>query len=158
MSTVIGTKFSEEHKRKISEALTGRKRSETHCLNLSKANKGKKASEETKLKQSKKWEEVCYGQKHDKIYRMYGKPYKCESETCSGKFKTFEWSNISRTYSTIQRFDWRMLCVSCHRKYDQRLRTRKLFCLKGHPLFGKNMRIYGKGRVCRTCDRNRKNG
>lgn len=38
---VKGTKFSEEHRQKISNKLKGRKLSETHKENMSKAKKGK---------------------------------------------------------------------------------------------------------------------
>lgn len=38
---IKGTKFTNEHKEKISNKLTGRKLSETHRKNLSKAKKGK---------------------------------------------------------------------------------------------------------------------
>lgn len=46
----FGKQFSEEHKRKISEAHKGRITSNEHRMNLSKALKGHKLSEETKRK------------------------------------------------------------------------------------------------------------
>lgn len=51
-SIVKGTKFSEEHKRKISEALKGRCKSEETRKKLSEANKGKHISEEQRKKHS----------------------------------------------------------------------------------------------------------
>ena len=47
-----GLKFSEEHKRKISESKIGKKRSEETKKKISKSHTGKKRSEETKKKMS----------------------------------------------------------------------------------------------------------
>lgn len=41
MSMIKGTKFTNEHREKISAKLTGRKLSDTHRENMSKAKKGK---------------------------------------------------------------------------------------------------------------------
>ena len=49
---VEGTRFSEEHKRRISEALKGHKVSEETKKKISEVNKGKKRSEEVKQKLS----------------------------------------------------------------------------------------------------------
>ena len=48
--TMIGQRHSEEHKRKMSEALKGKPLSEEHKLNISEALKGLTRSEETKCK------------------------------------------------------------------------------------------------------------
>lgn len=62
----IGCKFTEEHRRKLSEAKKGRKLSEEHCKKLSQVHKGKKLSEETKKKLSES--------KKGELNPMYGKP------------------------------------------------------------------------------------
>jgi len=112
--------FTEEHKKKISLGLTGHKRTEEERIKV----------RERMLKTSvfltdfntrtktKPFDQCSYAQKHDKLYRLYGRPYKCEAENCKGKSDYFEWANISGEYNTIDRSDWKMLCGSCHKKFD----------------------------------------
>lgn len=61
-------KFTEEHKRKISEALKGKKHSAEHVLNHIKATKGRKAKPFTE-EHKRKISESLKGKKFDKNYR-----------------------------------------------------------------------------------------
>lgn len=65
-----------------------------------------------------KGESVSYPGLHIWVKNNYGSPDHCEhcGET---KEQRYEWANLSRTY-TRDKDDWMMLCVSCHRKRDNR--------------------------------------
>ena len=55
---------------------------------------------------------------HTAIMAVYGKANKCENKKCNYRNpKRYEWSNKNHTYK-LGRKGWRMLCVSCHRRYD----------------------------------------
>lgn len=53
MGTIKGTKFSKEHRRKLSEAHMGRVISEETRKKISESHKGKKVSDETRKKMSR---------------------------------------------------------------------------------------------------------
>lgn len=54
---------------------------------------------------------------HTWLARKYGRANKCENKECPKICKKYEWSNISGKY--LREFsDYRMLCISCHRKKD----------------------------------------
>lgn len=55
---------------------------------------------------------------HMAISAVWGKPNKCEICAGKNKSKRFEWSNTDHKY-TLLREDWRMLCATCHRRYDR---------------------------------------
>lgn len=87
-------------------------------------------------KDSPNWkgDKVGYEALHGWIKRTYGKANKCEEIECiyprknmRGKMmlkpKRYEWSNISGLYKR-DREDWRMLCPSCHRKFDYEKKTK----------------------------------
>lgn len=56
-----------------------------------------------------------YRNLHKKLYKLYGKPDKCEH--CKQQKSKYYWSNRTGKY-LIDREDWLMLCASCHWKYD----------------------------------------
>lgn len=101
----LGSKHSEEHKRKIGEKLKGKPKSEEAVRKISNENnylwKGKN---------------VSYTGLHQWVARKLGKPSKCKYCGTTNA-KKFEWANISRKYFRNLE-DWIRLCTSCHRKYD----------------------------------------
>ena len=126
----LGKKFSDEHKRKISEALTGIKRSDEFKKKLSLAKTGKpnfklrgrKFTEEHKKKLSGennaswKGDEVGYKSLHEWVRNHKPKSEVCEK--CKKKFNKLDASNISGLYKRdIKDYEW--LCVSCHHKKDK---------------------------------------
>ena len=65
-----------------------------------------------------------YTYTHYWLYETFGKADHCENDE-THKTKRFEWANLSHKYLR-ERKDWKMLCVSCHRKMDVTDRTRYL--------------------------------
>ena len=56
---------------------------------------------------------------HGRIRRKFGNAYKCENKGCRSKnTKRFEWSLIHGKEYELKIENFRMLCVSCHRRYD----------------------------------------
>ena len=125
---------TKEHRDNISKSLKGKKKSPEHIKNISIAMMGigHPHTEEYKILMSKlakkgdkhpnwKGDKAKYLTKHIDIYRKYGKANKCENKKCPGICKQYEWSNISGEYLR-KRSDYRMLCISCHRKCDYKRR------------------------------------
>ena len=63
-----------------------------------------------------KGDNVGYGALHSWIVRQMGRATRCED---CGKLnaKKYEWANISKQYKRDVA-DWKSLCTSCHRKFD----------------------------------------
>lgn len=125
-----------EHNKNISKSLRGKKKSPEHIKNMSISNMGiglgikrskefclimKKVARKGKNHPNWKGDKAKYLTKHIDIYRKYGKSNKCENKKCSKICKQYEWSNISGKYLR-KRSDYRMLCISCHRRYDNKRR------------------------------------
>jgi hypothetical protein len=105
-------KLSEEHKRKISQALKGKT-----PKNFSEfQKKGLAATRKLTGEKSHNWKgsNVGYGALHQWVRKELGKPSKCE-RCGSTEAKRYEWANISLE-SKRDLSDWERLCVSCHRK------------------------------------------
>lgn len=77
-----------------------------------------------------KWvgNDVKYQGLHGWIHRQWGKANKCDNTNCHYPRKNakgvlmekpyrYEWANINGKY-TRDRKNWKMLCVSCHRLFD----------------------------------------
>lgn len=117
----------------------GKKLSFEHIKNLSNSHKGIKQSKESITKRVNKtkgsnhcfWkgEKVGYDALHTWLKREFGKPYKCEQRGCiyprhnaRGVLmlspSRYEWANITGEYLR-DRDNWKMMCPSCHRKYDR---------------------------------------
>jgi hypothetical protein len=140
-------KFTEEHKRKISEAkkgkpnllLRGKKRppfSKEWKKKISDSKKGrnhpnwgKHLSEKTrfligvkqkgKLNNGWKGSKVGYWGIHKWIIRTYGQPDTCEHCGKTGlKGKQINWASINHKYERHRR-NWIRLCVKCHSIYDK---------------------------------------
>lgn len=59
-----------------------------------------------------------YAYIHTWLRRKYGPADKCENPTCIGKSKHFQWSLIKGFKYEKNRSNFKMLCISCHQKYD----------------------------------------
>lgn len=94
-------KFSEEHRKKLSEAKKGKKRTEETKRKISLARKDRKHSEETKMK-------IGFAQKGEK-HHHYGKHYSKESlkkmsESLKGKYvgeNSFNWKGDDVGYKGL---------------------------------------------------------
>ena len=127
---------TEEHKRKISEALKGHIISGETKRKMSLARKGKKLSEEHKRKISEwnreennprwKGENVSYRGLHYWVERKKGKPQICEHCGIKNKYKRLHWANIDHKY--IRNLDdYIALCSFCHGKYDKKYKKENNF-------------------------------
>lgn len=94
-----------------------------------------------------KGDRCSYVAKHMWILRHYGKATKCENAHCNyPNPKRYEWANISGEYKRNIN-DYRMLCPSCHRKFDYGNK-----CKNGHEYNSENSKINNRGeRVCMIC-------
>lgn len=59
-----------------------------------------------------------YTRIHNWLRKHYGKANCCENPECVGKSKYFQWSKIKGKPYEKTREHFRMLCISCHTKYD----------------------------------------
>lgn len=85
-----------------------------------------------------------YFAKHAYINRKYPKTI-CED---CGATENLDLANISGKYLR-DRSDYKVLCRSCHKKFDQRKRT---YCKRGHPFVEENLYYRKTGtRECRLC-------
>ena len=55
---------------------------------------------------------------HSWLRYHYGNATKCTGEDCSGKSQTVEWALRKGKEYEKNKDNFRMLCISCHRKYD----------------------------------------
>jgi hypothetical protein len=62
-----------------------------------------------------KGDSASYVAKHRWVKKWFGKPDHCDD--CKSLDKKYNWANISGQYKR-DRGDWKQLCISCHRKYD----------------------------------------
>lgn len=65
-----------------------------------------------------KGEKAGYGPLHRWLRVKYGKPNKCESENCKKISIRFSYALIKGREYSRNREDYKMLCQSCHSKYD----------------------------------------
>lgn len=97
--------FSEEHRRKLSEAGKGRKYAFAGLHEDKQVNW--------------KGDNVGYRAIHIWVEKHLGKPRICEDcGDTSLKHRQYHWANISRNYKRLIT-DWRRLCVKCHKAYDR---------------------------------------
>ena len=62
---------------------------------------------------------------HNRVRAKFGKADRCEK--CHTEIAgRYEWSNRHGNYTSLNRMEWRMLCVTCHRKEDYLKPKRKL--------------------------------
>ena len=68
-----------------------------------------------------KGDQIGYRAIHQWMNSKYGYPKTCE--VCGGiESKSFQWANISGCYKR-SRSDWKELCVSCHKMFDNKKET-----------------------------------
>jgi len=103
-----------------------------------------------------------YRNLHHWIVCKKGKANMCENNP-DHKSTRFHWANISGLYKKDVN-DFKMLCPSCHKKFDMRIRLRQdgeiiNVCKRGHHLSVDNTFIDKKRGYleCRICRRDRKN-
>ena len=140
-----GEKMSEEQKRKIGESNKGKKRTKEARKKMSEARKknpvrywlGKKRMDisgknnwfygksflENKSP-SWKGDKVGYYGLHSWVRKKLGQPTKCRHCDKDGlKGLKIHWANKSHEYKRDLN-DWLRLCVSCHKKYDNRTKEK----------------------------------
>jgi hypothetical protein len=103
-----GAKFTEEHKRKISEAKKGKPFSEAHKNNLRKSNK--------RNEEHYRWKGNNVGNHalHDYVKRHLPKPKICQ---ICGLIPPRDLANITGIYNR-ELINWKYLCKKCHNNYD----------------------------------------
>lgn len=62
-----------------------------------------------------------YSYIHQWVRKTFGRASKCEecglNRLIADRKRTFAWANLSGEYKQ-ERADWKMMCYSCHKKYD----------------------------------------
>ena len=78
------------------------------------------------IKPPSRWIEnpTNYSTIHKWLLDKFGTATKCESKTCNGKSKNYQYAlNKGKNYER-KRENFKMLCASCHRKYDMTKKTK----------------------------------
>ena len=131
----LGKKHTDEYKKRMSISTSGKILTEEHRRRISDALKGRRIDWGDRISKSKKgkivlkrrdekhpfWKgiNVGYGSLHQWVSRRLGKPDNCEHCKKIGlSGKTINWANKSKRYLRDIN-DWIRLCVSCHRKFDR---------------------------------------
>jgi hypothetical protein len=63
---------------------------------------------------------VGYHGGHQRVNKFRGKPHICEDCGMNDPRRKYHWANLSGKWHDL--FDYRRLCVSCHRKFDNKRR------------------------------------
>lgn len=63
---------------------------------------------------------------HIWLRNVYGKANKCENNSCKKISTKYEWAKLKNKNHGYDRNNYVMLCVNCHRKYDNQLPLRKI--------------------------------
>lgn len=112
-----GVKQTEEHKLKISKALSGKPKSIEHIRKVTEATKGQiRLHLRDENHPNWKGENAQKCTKHDWIYKRLGSPKKCDHCGTTEK-RIYHWANKSQNYKRDIK-DWMRLCVPCHSRYD----------------------------------------
>jgi len=79
------------------------------------------------IKPPSRWIEnpTNYSTIHKWLIKEYGKADRCENKQCNGKSKNYQYALIKGFKYERKRENFIMLCVSCHKKYDMTLKTKK---------------------------------
>ena len=103
-----------------------------------------------------KGKEASYFAFHDWLRRHHGKANKCESPSCRGKSKRFEYALLKGKEHGHSRENYWMLCKSCHVTYDETSLGEKHWNWQGGFLrlcgngCGKRVINY-RAKMCREC-------
>jgi len=90
-----------------------------------------------------------YNSVHKWLFYKYGNANKCESNECLERSKQYDWSLIHGKELTRDRNNFRMLCRSCHTRYDNRFD----YCRNGHKRTEENTFFRNDIINCRDCRR-----
>ncbi len=121
----IGSKHSEESKKRIRISKLGHPLSEDHKSKISESHKKiDKPWLVLKGKKSPHWkgDNVGYRALHYWVQKTLGKPKKCsfcdiQNKLGNGGRSTIQWANKDHKYKR-KKEDWIALCYKCHYKYD----------------------------------------
>lgn len=69
-----------------------------------------------------KGDNATYAAFHYRVEKERGKPHFCNACGSMDK-KRYEWANLTGKYNDI--YDYARMCISCHRKYDNKRRQLK---------------------------------
>ena len=59
-----------------------------------------------------------YAALHYRVYTIYGNPKKCDVCNLKDKNRKYHWANLTGKFEDID--DYKRMCISCHRKYDNK--------------------------------------
>jgi len=68
-----------------------------------------------------KGDDATYKPLHARVSKQRGKPQFCEICKTTDKKKRYEWANLTGKYADIM--DYKRMCESCHKKYDNQRRN-----------------------------------
>jgi predicted DNA-binding protein (UPF0251 family) len=71
-----------------------------------------------------KGDKATYKSLHCRLYRNLGTPKKCETCGTDDPNKRYEWANQTGNYADMS--DYKRMCCSCHRRFDNSRRKAKL--------------------------------
>jgi len=100
-----------------------------------------------------------YARIHYWLKKNYGQTKICESETCKGLSKIYDWSLKQGKHHEKKRENYWRLCRQCHILYDWtderteelKTHTNDLECRNGHPRTPENTFFYKDIRGCLIC-------
>jgi excisionase family DNA binding protein len=61
-------------------------------------------------------DKLTYGRLHQAVYKLRGKPQRCERCGTTDPAKHYDWANLTGRYEDPA--DYQRMCKSCHRRYD----------------------------------------
>lgn len=78
----------------------------------------KKRNQFGKNNDSWKGNKAGYAALHYRVYTIYGNPKKCDVCNLKDKNRKYHWANLTGKFEDID--DYKRMCISCHRKYDNK--------------------------------------
>jgi hypothetical protein len=64
--------------------------------------------------------EASYFALHRRVYVVRGQPQRCDECGSTDPARTYEWASLTQRYEDVN--DYRRMCRSCHRKFDDTIR------------------------------------
>jgi hypothetical protein len=99
-----------------------------------------------------KGDNASYSAFHYRLYTRRGRPVKCEQCGLDDPKRVYHWANLTGRFQDL--YDYKSMCVSCHRKYDYARKPAKQFkmCKKNlHEMTTENVYLWQGIRRCRAC-------